>query len=133
MFENYIINKIKTIKDKNKIYYFFIKIGKKLPYYPKKYKINKYLVKNCITNVWLYFKYKKNKLLFIGKSDSNIINGIIFLILKIFNNKSPLEIIKYKIKFIDKINLIELLSYTRYNGTLNIINEIKNIAYKCNN
>ncbi|WGH25293.1 MAG: SufE family protein [Candidatus Shikimatogenerans bostrichidophilus] len=114
----------------NKIYNYLIKLGKKLPYYPKKYKKNKYLLKNCLTNVWLFIFKKKNKIYFIGKSDSNIINGIIFLIIKIYSNKTPFKIINDKNNLFEKINLNKILSINKYIGTFNIINAIKSYSLK---
>ncbi|WGH27565.1 MAG: SufE family protein [Candidatus Shikimatogenerans bostrichidophilus] len=129
MFENYIIKKLKKIKNKNDIYYFLNKKGKKISKkYPNKYIKNKFLINNCQTNVWLYLKYKNNKLSLKGKSDSNIINGILYIIINIYNNKTPLKIIKYKIKIFKKLNFIEILSFNRYNGIFLIIKKIKNHA-----
>ncbi|MDH3004710.1 MAG: SufE family protein [Candidatus Shikimatogenerans sp. JK-2022] len=115
---------IKNIKNNN-IYNYLINLGKKLPKYPKKYKKKKYLLKNCQTNLWLYFYFKKKKLFIIGKSNSNIINGILYLIIKIYSKKKPLYIIKKNNKFLNKINLHKILSFNRYINIFNIIKEIK--------
>ncbi|MDH3004281.1 MAG: SufE family protein [Candidatus Shikimatogenerans sp. JK-2022] len=115
---------LKKIKNKN-IYNYLIKIGKKLPYYPNKYKKNKYLLKNCLTNIWLFFFIKKKRILFIGKSESNIINGIIYIIIKLYSNKPPKYIINNNNNIIKKMKLYKILSMNRYLGFLNIIEYIK--------
>ncbi|WGH25658.1 MAG: SufE family protein [Candidatus Shikimatogenerans bostrichidophilus] len=126
MFEKNFINKIKN----NNIYNLLINYGKKIPFYPQKYKINKYLLNDCQTNVWLFFFYKKKKIFILGKSNSNIINGIIYLIIKIYSNKTPIEILKYKTKLFNKIKLEKILSINRYIGILNIIKKVKLNALK---
>ncbi|MDH3005109.1 MAG: SufE family protein [Candidatus Shikimatogenerans sp. JK-2022] len=120
---------LKNIKNNN-IYNYLIILGKKLPHYPNKYKNKKFLLKNCLTNVWLFFIYKKKKIYFIGKSDSYIINGIIYLIIKIYSNKSPYQIINNKNILFEKIKFNKILSMNKYIGALNIINAIKNYALK---
>ncbi|WGH26553.1 MAG: SufE family protein [Candidatus Shikimatogenerans bostrichidophilus] len=129
MFENYIIKKIKKFNNKNNIYYFLNKKGKKISKkFPNKYIKNKFLINNCQTNVWLYLKYINNKLYLKGKSESNIINGILYIIINIYKKKTPLKIIKYKIKIFEKLNFIEILSFNRYNGIYLIIKKIKKHA-----
>ncbi|WGH27052.1 MAG: SufE family protein [Candidatus Shikimatogenerans bostrichidophilus] len=130
-FENKIINKFNKIKNKNNLYLYLIKKGKKLPNYPLKYKNKLFLFKNCQIKVWLYMKYINKKFYLIGKSESNIINGIIFLIINLFKNKTPFNIINYDDnKFFNKINLIEILSFNKYNLIINIIKKIKKFTFK---
>lgn len=116
--------------NKKKKYQILINLGKKKPNLSKKYKKNKFLFKECQTNVWLYLKFKKKKLKFRAQSDSLIINGVLFLLIKIYNNKKPNFILNIKNKFLKKYNLIEILSINRYIGILNIIKKIKKKAYK---
>lgn len=129
-FKKKIINIFKKKKNKNYIYYFLIKKGKKLPNYPLKYKKKKYIIKNCQIKIWLYKKYINNKLFLIGKSESNIINGIIFLIINLLQKKTPLEIINYNYKFFKKINLIKFLSFNKFNSIIYIIKNIKKYTLK---
>ncbi|WGH25570.1 MAG: SufE family protein [Candidatus Shikimatogenerans bostrichidophilus] len=112
------------------IYNYLIKLGKKIPKYPKKYKINKFLFKDCQTNVWLFFYFKKKKFYLKAFSDSLIINGILFIIIKIYNKKKANKILKIDIqsKLIKKFQLNKLLSINRYIGILNIINKIKKFS-----
>lgn len=125
-----ILNNIK----KNNIYNYLIKLSKKLPYYPNKYKKEKYILKNCVTKVWLFLKYKNKKIFIFCKSESKILNGILYLIIKTYSNKYPSEIINDKKNNIfNKINFNNILSINRYIGILYIIKNVKLISLKFKN
>ncbi|WGH24929.1 MAG: SufE family protein [Candidatus Shikimatogenerans bostrichidophilus] len=113
---------LKKIKGKN-FYKFLFSLSNKLPKFPNKYKKNKYLLKECLSNTWIFITLKKNKIKFIGFSESNIINGLIYLIIKVYSNKSPYRILKKNIFKYFKFN--KILSINRYISILNIIKYIK--------
>merc|ERR1712178_151670 len=66
-----------------------------------------------------------NTMSFQANSDAFIVQGLIALILKIFNNKTPHQIISTELTFLKKIGLDKHLSPTRKNGLSAMINKIK--------
>ncbi|WGH24744.1 MAG: SufE family protein [Candidatus Shikimatogenerans bostrichidophilus] len=119
---------LKKIKNKN-IYNFLINIGKKLPKLSNKLKNKNNLIKKCLTKLWIYIYYKNNKIYIKGKSDSKIINGIIYLIIKYYSNKTIDYILNNKNDLFNKIKFNNFISINKYIGYLRIIKKIKEFAF----
>ena len=76
--------------------------------------------------------FKDGKINFIADSEAIITKGIIAILLMVFNNKTPEEIIKSDVSFIEKIGLKEHLSPNRANGLYSMIKQIKFYAIAYN-
>jgi cysteine desulfuration protein SufE len=63
-----------------------------------------------------------------ANSDAAIVQGLIALMLKVFSEKQPQEILDIDISFLKQIGLDEHLSPTRKNGLSSLISSIKNVA-----
>lgn len=109
-------------------YEFLIDLGKTLPEFPDIYKQDAHKVQGCQSNVWLYYEIKNNLICLQAISDSAIINGLIYLLLAVYNNRNPQEILTIKPDFISEIGLDKHLSPTRKNGLHAILQLIYNIA-----
>ena len=90
------------------------------------------LIKGCQSKVWLNADFKDGKINFIADSEAIITKGIIAILLMVFNNKTPDEIIKSDVSFIEKIGLKEHLSPNRANGLYSMIKQIKFYAIAYN-
>ena len=109
-------------------YEYIIDLGRQLETFPDEWKINDHLVRGCQSQVW--FKTRIQDDLFICKatSDSAIVSGLIALLLRIYNNKKPADIVTTEPTFISMIGLNEHLSSTRNNGLNVMIKRIKQDA-----
>ena len=65
---------------------------------------------------------------FIASSDAAIVQGLIALMIKVFSDRTPKDIININLNFLEKIGLDEHLSPTRKNGLSSLISSIKNAA-----
>jgi cysteine desulfuration protein SufE len=63
-----------------------------------------------------------------ANSDAAIVQGLIALMLKVFSEKKPQEILDTDITFLKQIGLDEHLSPTRKNGLSSLVSSIKNAA-----
>lgn len=124
-----IIKKFSILNGWEEKYEYLINLGQKLPKIPKKYKTEDKLIKGCQSNVWLHAYIKNNFLILNADSDALIPKGIAALMIKIYSNVSPIEIIKYQAKFISEIGLQEFLSPIRANGILLMYNKIQFYAF----
>ena len=61
-------------------------------------------------------------------SDAAIVQGLIALLLRVYNNRTSSEILSTPIEFISQIGLNEHLSVTRKNGLSSMVSAIKNAA-----
>ena len=75
---------------------------------------------------------EEDKIHFTADSDAIITKGIIAILIRVFSNQHPKDIIDANTDFIDEIGLKEHLSPTRANGLVSMIKQIKlyAIAYQ---
>ena len=115
-------------------YQMIIDMGKSLPELDDMYMNDNYRLKGCQSTVYFVSKLNKDKTLsFKANSDAFIVKGLIALILKVFNNKSPSDILTTDLDFLKTIGLDQHLSVTRKNGLSSMIDRIKLEAKKVSN
>ena len=113
-------------------YEYMIELSKTLDKMDESLKNDENLIKGCQSKVWLNADFKDGKINFIADSEAIITKGIIAILLMVFNNKTPDEIIKSDVSFIEKIGLKEHLSPNRANGLYSMIKQIKFYAIAYN-
>ena len=113
-------------------YEYMIELSKTLDKMDESLKNDENLIKGCQSKVWLNADFKDGKINFIADSEAIITKGIIAILLMVFNNKNPDEIIKSDVSFIEKIGLKEHLSPNRANGLYSMIKQIKFYAIAYN-
>ena len=99
-----------------------------LPLIDEKYKIDENLIKGCQSKVWVHAELEGDKLAFTADSDAIITKGIVAILIRVFSNQHPSQIIEADTKFIDEIGLKEHLSPTRANGLVSMIKQLKMYA-----
>ena len=109
-------------------YEYMIELGKSLPLIQEKYKTEDNLIKGCQSKVWLHAELQDDRLLFTADSDAIITKGIIAILIRVFSNQKPKDIIEADTAFIDEIGLKEHLSPTRANGLVSMIKQLKMYA-----
>lgn len=106
-------------------YNYLIEIGKELGELPGENKNEQNLIQGCQSRVWLHAELKNGAIVFSADSDAIITKGIIGLLLRVFSNHSPDEILNAEVNFIDRIGLKENLSPTRSNGLVSMLKQIR--------
>jgi cysteine desulfuration protein SufE len=116
-------------------YEFIIDNGKSLTKIEEVNKSDDNIIKGCQSKVWLHADYVNGKVQFSADSDAILTKGIISLLLKVYNDQSPDDILGNDPYFIDEVGLKEHLSPTRANGLLSMVKQIKlfALAYKSKN
>lgn len=120
-----IIEEFATFTDWMDKYALIIEQGNHLEGLNEKYKTPENIIDGCQSRVWLHTEYKDGKLYFGAESDAIIVKGLLALVLRVFNGRTPDEIIATELHFIKEIGLTEHLSPTRANGLLAVIKQIK--------
>lgn len=123
-----IIEDFDLFEDWMQRYEFIIENGKSLDKIEESNKSDDNLIKGCQSKVWLHADYKDGKLQFSADSDAILTKGIISLLLRVYNNQTPDDILDTDAYFIDTIGLKEHLSPTRANGLLSMVKQIKLLA-----
>ena len=106
-------------------YEYLIELGKSVPKISEENKKEENIIKGCQSKVWLHGKKQDGLVRFYADSDAIITKGIISLLIRIFSNQKPEDIINADTDFIDKIGLRQHLSPNRANGLNNMIKKIK--------
>ncbi len=106
-------------------YEHLIELGKSLPLIDAKLKTEDRLIKGCQSKVWLNAALDHGKVVFTADSDAIITKGIIAVLVRVFSNQSPEDIVEANTRFIDEIGLKEHLSPTRANGLVSMIKQMK--------
>ena len=110
-------------------YQYLIDLGRNVPKMDENLKIDQNKLKGCQSVVYFSNFFNGNgTITFIANSDAAIVQGLIALMLKVFSEKKPQEIIDTDINFLEKIGLDEHLSPTRKNGLSSLITSIKSTA-----
>ena len=123
--QNEIIEEFSTFDEWMDKYEYLIELGRDLPQIDPKYKTNEYLINGCQSKVWLNAELKDGKIYFTADSDAIITKGIVALLIRVLNERTPQEVMNADLFFIDKIGLSENLSPTRSNGLLAMIKQMK--------
>ncbi|GAB1473695.1 SufE family protein [Bacteroidota bacterium] len=123
-----IIEEFSVFQDWMDKYEYLIELGKTLPVISENAKSENNLIKGCQSRVWLNAEYSGGKLYFTADSDAIITKGIISLLVRIFSDKTPDEILNSNLDFLNDIGLNDNLSPTRANGLLSMVKQIKYYA-----
>lgn len=123
-----IIDEFSMFEDWEERYQYMIDLGKSLPLIDEQYKTDDNLIKGCQSKVWVHATLQDNKVVFTADSDAIITKGIIAILIRVFSNQHPKDIIAADTDFIDKIGLKEHLSPTRANGLVSMIKQLKMYA-----
>lgn len=123
-----IIEEFSMFEDWMEKYEYIIELGKDLPLISEAGKKDENLIKGCQSRVWLDSEFKDSELSFTADSDAIITKGIIALLIRVFNNEKPEDVVKADLNFIKEIGLQEHLSPTRANGLVGMVKKIKEVA-----
>lgn len=123
-----IVDEFSMFDDWMQRYEYIIELGKNLPLIKEEFKVDQNLIKGCQSKVWLQGEQNDEKIIFTADSDAILTKGIIAILIRVFSNQTPKDIIDANMDFIDEIGLKEHLSPTRANGLVSMIKNIKMYA-----
>ena len=126
--QNEIIEEFSLFEDWMQRYEYMIELGKSIELIDTSKKIDSNLIKGCQSKLWLHAELTNNKLIFKADSEAIITKGIAAVLLRVFSNQTPKDILNANLDFVDKIGLKEHLSPTRANGLISMIKQIKYYA-----
>ncbi len=101
-----------------------ISLGKELSELPEEHRLESNKVKGCQSQVWLHAELRGDKVIFMADSDASIVKGIIALLLSVYSDATPDEILATKPEFLETIGLRQHLSMSRANGLSSMVKQI---------
>lgn len=114
-------------------YEHLIELGKDLPLIAAENKTEANIVRGCQSRVWLNADVSTaldmtKRIHFTADSDAMITKGIVALLVRVYNDRTPQEILDASTDFIDRIGLREHLSPNRANGLSAMLDQMKRYA-----
>jgi cysteine desulfuration protein SufE len=110
-------------------YQYIIDLGKSIPPIDESLKTNENIVRGCQSNVWLVSTERDGKLQFHADSDAVIVNGLLALVIAVFNDKTMAQILGFDINgYFNELDLERHITPTRGNGLQAIVAKIQAIA-----
>ncbi|MBE6208216.1 MAG: SufE family protein [Rikenellaceae bacterium] len=106
-------------------YDYLISLSDELPVIDPAHRTEEYLINGCQSRVWVDAREEEGKLYFSADSDAIITRGIIALLIRVMNGRTPQEVLDMDLYFIEAIGLQANLSPTRANGLLAMIKQMK--------
>lgn len=124
-----IIDEFEGLTDWMDRYAYIIDLGNTLPEFPESAKTPQNLIEGCQSRVWIDARLNdEGRIDFQADSDALIVKGIVALLMRVLNHRTPDEILDADLTFIDKIGLQEHLSPTRSNGLVAMVRQIRDYA-----
>jgi cysteine desulfuration protein SufE len=109
-------------------YQYIIDLGRRLPAFPEEDRVEKNKINGCQSQVWFTAKNVDGRLQFQAVSDAAIVSGLIALLLRVYSNRKPKEIVATPANFISALQLQQHLSPTRSNGLSAMLQAIQGFA-----
>lgn len=110
-------------------YAHIIELGRELEPIPEEFKDEAHKVKGCQSQVWLHASETGDGRLHLqAESDALIVQGLIAILLRIYQDRGPAEILHADLGFFEDIGLLSHLSMNRTNGLNSMINTIRAYA-----
>ncbi len=107
-------------------YNYLIELGNSLPPIDPSHRAERWAISGCQSRVWLDARTDdEGRVWFGADSDAIITKGIVSLLIKVLNGRTPREILDTDLYFIDRIGLRENLSPTRANGLAAMVKQMK--------
>lgn len=105
--------------------FYIMELGSKLPHLDERYKVPENLVKGCQSKVWLTARLEEGKVCFLADSNTEITKGLISLLIRLWNGRTPAEILASDLYFIEKIGMARVIGSQRSNGFASMIKQMK--------
>jgi cysteine desulfuration protein SufE len=106
-------------------YKHLVQLGKSLPEMPEEMKVEKNKVRGCQSQVWLHVERSADGRMHIyGDSDALIVKGLVALVIQVYGDQLPSDILNQPPVFIKNLGFESHLSPSRTNGLMSMIKQI---------
>ena len=109
-------------------YQYIIDLGRQAEAFPEEWKIEENRLHGCQSQVWMVTEQRGERLHYQATSDSSIVAGLIALMLAVYSDRKPADILATPPDFLAELQLAEHLSPTRSNGLHAMVQRIRQFA-----
>lgn len=107
---------------------YIIDLGRELPKLPEEFYDDQYKVDGCVSQVWLEAHREGDQVVFQGDSDAAIVKGLVALMIRIYSNHAPEEILSVPPDFLIEMGITTHLTPNRSNGLASMAKKIMTYA-----
>ena len=94
----------------------------------KEYKIDTFLIKGCVSQLWVFPSFEEGKCFFQADSEASITKGTASLLCDLYSGESPEDIVLLEPDFLSEVGITQHLSPNRRNGLTGVRATIKAYA-----
>ena len=123
-----IVETFSLFDDWTERYQHIIDCGRQAAEFPTEWKVEANRLRGCQSQVWIVSERRGDRLHFAATSDSTIVAGLIAILLEVYSDRRPADILATPPDFIKDIQLAEHLSPTRSNGLHAMVQQIRQLA-----
>ncbi|WP_347357113.1 SufE family protein [Bdellovibrio sp.] len=124
--QNKVIADFSAISQWEDRYKKIIDLGKRLPEMPESLKTEQNMVKGCQSQVWLSASLnEQGQMTLQGDSDALIVKGLVGLVLSVYSEVTPAEVLATPPEFLKALGFEGNLSPSRANGLHSMLKQIK--------
>lgn len=109
-------------------YQYLIDLGRRLPALADDELLEENKIKGCQSQVWFIATERDGRLQFKAISDAAIVSGLIAILLRIYSDRRPQDILSTPADFVSELKLDQHLSPTRSNGLAAMLAAIRRFA-----
>ena len=102
--------------------------AKDLPGLEDDFKIDTFLIKGCVSQLWVFPSFKQGKCFYQADSDASITKGTASLLCDLYSGESPEDIVQLEPDFLGDVGITQHLSPNRRNGLTGVREKIKAYA-----
>lgn len=105
--------------------FYIMELGQKLPPFSEADRTDDNIVKGCQSKVWLTARLDGDKVMFLADSNTAITKGLVSLLIRIYNGRTPDEVLSSELYFMRKIGMERFIGTQRSNGFAAMIKQMK--------
>ena len=94
----------------------------------EEYKIETFLIKGCVSQLWVFPSFADGKCHFQADSEASITKGTATLLCDLYSDESPKDIVRLEPDFLSEVGITQHLSPNRRNGLTGVREKIKAYA-----
>jgi cysteine desulfuration protein SufE len=94
----------------------------------EEYKIETFLIKGCVSQLWVFPSFLDGKCHFQADSEASITKGTATLLCDLYSGESPEDIVRLEPDFLSEVGITQHLSPNRRNGLTGVREKIKAYA-----
>ena len=108
--------------------HYIMELGEELPILTEDERSEENIVKGCQSKVWLTASLENGKIAFKADSNTAITKGLVSMLVKVLNHKSPEDVLNANIHFPEKIGMNRFIGTQRSSGFASMIKQINYYA-----